>query len=72
MTDTMHTVRMGTLNRFNGPCLYSFPTRKAAVRFATTHAQIAPGRVVIVKDPSGRIIKRFGKRRSLAPKGKVA
>lgn len=65
-----HNVRMGRINQFTGPNTYPFPTRKAAVRFATNHAQLYPGVVIIVRDPEGRTIKRFGKRRSL--KRKVA
>ena len=68
MSSNMYSVRMGTLNRFNGPCVYNFPNRNSATKFADAHANLAPGRVIIVKDPSGRIVKRFGKRKSLAPK----
>lgn len=58
-----HYVRLGRLDKFNGPNTYPFPTRKAACRFAASEAQLAPGRVVIVRDPNGRVIKRFGKKR---------
>ena len=68
MNSEYYTVRLGALNRFNGPAEYLFPNRKAAIKFATLSSAATPGRVVIVRDPRGRVIKRHGKRRALAKK----
>jgi len=57
-----YRVRMGRINKFTDPNTYPYPDRKSAVRFATNTASMYPGVAVIVRDPEGRIIKRFGKR----------
>ncbi|AZS07936.1 hypothetical protein SEA_KABOCHA_84 [Gordonia phage Kabocha] len=66
-----YNVRLGRLNRLNGPSTVPFPSRKAAVKFATNHSQMAPERVIIVRDPDGRIIKRFGRKQNLKRKART-
>lgn len=64
-----HNVRLGRLNQFNGPATHPFPSRESALRFAQGESTIHPGRLVIVRNPEGRIIKRFGavKKRKARP-----
>lgn len=59
MNASMHRVRLGRLGS-NDPIEYPFPTRKAAEKFASNSATLHPGRVVIVKSPTGAVIKRYG------------
>lgn len=63
-----YNVRLGRINQFTGPNTYPFPTRKSALKFASSQAQLYPGLVIIVREPTGGVIKRFGKRRSLKRK----
>ncbi|QZE10846.1 hypothetical protein SEA_CHISANAKITSUNE_80 [Gordonia phage ChisanaKitsune] len=63
-----YNVRLGRLDRINGPATYPFPTRKAAIKFATNHSRMSPQRVIIVRDPDGRIVKRFGRKQNLKRK----
>lgn len=59
---TYCSVRLGRLNEVNGPAEYAFPTRVAAIKFATFESGCHPERVVIVKDSAGKIILRKGRK----------
>lgn len=63
-----HNVRLGRLNHVNGPATYPFPNRRAAIGFAENESTLHPGRLIIVRNPEGRIIKKYGtKKRSTRP-----
>lgn len=54
-TEARYTwVRMGTLDRLNGPAAYPFPTDKAAELFARTNRDRDPHREIRVDYHDGR------------------
>lgn len=56
-----YRVRLGRLP-MNEPAEYSFPTRRAAIKFGTMEAARNPGRVVIVSSPDGKPILTRGRK----------
>lgn len=57
---SMANVRLGRLDSMNGPANYSFPSVKAAIKFADTEHALHEKRPVIVRNPDGRVVKRYG------------
>lgn len=56
------TVTLGRLDSVNGPAEYPFPTRKAAIKFGTMESALHPERVVVVRDDTGKVILRKGRK----------
>ena len=63
MSEGYWTVRTGSLNRYHRAGTSAYPTRWAALAAAAESARITPGRLVIVRNPDGRIVKRYGSAR---------
>lgn len=68
MRDQHYRVRLGRLDRLNGAAEYSFPTRKAAIKFGTMESARHPERIVMVKAPDGSVILRRGRKAQLRRK----
>lgn len=59
---TYYNVTLGRLDAVNGPAEYPFPTRKAAIKFATFESAVHTQRVVVVYDENGKVILRKGRK----------
>lgn len=62
MTRGYFKVRLGKLDRINLGGTYMYPDKGSALQFAAENRVLYPNRLIIVRDPKGRVIRRYDSR----------